>query len=805
LARRLLPFLILIPANCPAADYDAQKWPGDAPTALQGAPMRTWTLLVLLAVCLAFTACSGSGGGTPPPPPPPTLSTITVAPSGGAVGPYTAFKNDTLTFVATGHYSDNSTQVLSGVTWSTTASGVATIDTTGKATAAGFGSTTIGAALSGVNGTATLTVTPKLQSIAIAVSPHNLLTIAVHTTSQFQAIGTYDDGSTPNLTVLATWTATGTGVATISNTPGTNGLATGNAAGTATIAASYTQPGTTSTPSPAAVASNNLTLTVTNATLTSMAITPASPIGLGIGFQKSLTCTGTFSNSTTQDITDLVAWDTNHSEFATVSASSGVVTGTGLGSATITASPPGWSTGVSSQSVSVTVDTTSVFSVAIFPPAPQIAAATNIQLRALATLTDGSTLYVTTVRGINWTSQNLATATIAAANGYLVSQGMGTSSITVDLGTHSATTSATVKLTVTGATISSVAVSPGTATIAPTTTQRFVATGTFSDTTTQDITDTSLWTSSTPAATITQTGLATAGPSQGSAQITAGFPTASPTKTGSAALTVSGASLSSISVTPANTFIPPAGIVQYTATGQFSNSTTQVLNNVTWSSDLGTVASIDPVNGLATGNGGGTANIKATLGSVSGTTTLLVTSSPLASIAIAPADPTIAQLTGVNLTATGTFQDGTTRDITSSVHWAASSTGNVATVGNSGNTQGVVLSTAVSTNTPVTITAALNGVSGSTTVTVTTATLSSIAISPTTPSISVGQTQQLRATGTFSDGSTQDLTLFAAWSSDTATVAVVDSSGLVTAAGAGSANITAAMNGQSNHITITVH
>jgi uncharacterized protein YjdB len=128
-------------------------------------------------------------------------------------------------------------------------------------------------------------------------------------------------------------------------------------------------------------------------------------------------------------------------------------------------------------------------------------------------------------------------------------------------------------------------------------------------------------------------------------------------------------------------------------------------------------------------------------------------------------------------------------------------------VGNSGNTQGVVLSGPVASITPVTITAALNGVSGSTTLNVTPATLSAngIAISPATPSISLGQTQQMRATGSFSDGSMQDLTLFVNWSSDNATVAVVDTSGFVTAAGTGTANITAALNGQSNHVTITVH
>jgi uncharacterized protein YjdB len=770
--------------------------------------MRSSVLPFLIAVCLAFTACSSSGGGTPPPPPPPTLTSISVAPSTGAAGPYTAFKGDTLTFVATGHYSDGSTKALSGVTWTSSATGVATIDSTGKATAVAPSATptTITAASGGINGTTTLTVVPKLQSIAIAAT--TAPTIALNTTAQFQAIGTYDDASVLNLTTLATWAAadaSGTGVATISNTPGTNGLATGKNAGGATISATYTQAGTTSSPSPAPVASNNLPLTVTSATLQSIAITPASPIALGIGFQKLLTCTGTFSDSTKQDITNLVAWGSNRSDLATVSASSGVVTGTGIGSATITATPPAWANGVSQTSVVVNVDTTSVASMAIVPAAPTIAQATHIQLRALATLTDGSTLYVTTVRGINWVSQSPAVALIAGTNGYVSSVGAGTSTITVDFGTP--LPGASTLLTVSNATIQSVAVTPGTASIATGTSQRFGATGTFSDGSIQDITDASAWASDKPAVASMGTvgsanqSLATAA-TAGTANISAGFPAASPTATGSAALTVTGANLTSITVTPANTFIPPAGIVQYTATGKFSDSSTQVLNSVTWSSDMGTVASIDS-NGVATGNGGGTTNITATLGAVSGSTSLLVTSSPLSSITVSPANATIAQQTGLVLTASGTFQDGTTRDLTGSVRWT-SSDGNTATVGNSGNTQGVLLSNAVATNTNVTVTASLNGVSGSTTVTVTNATLSSIAITPSTPTITLGQTQQLKATGSFSDGSMQDLTLFANWTSSNTTVAVVDASGLVTSAGKGNANITATMNGQSNHITITV-
>ena len=49
-------------------------------------------------------------------------------------------------------------------------------------------------------------------------------------------------------------------------------------------------------------------------------------------------------------------------------------------------------------------------------------------------------------------------------------------------------------------------------------------------------------------------------------------------------------------------------------------------------------------------------------------------------------------------------------------------------------------------------------------VTVTAATLSSIAISPTLPKVAKGLTLQFKATGTFSDGSTQDVSAISSWS-----------------------------------------
>src|SRR5262245_49587448 len=83
--------------------------------------------------------------------------------------------------------------------------------------------------------------------------------------------------------------------------------------------------------------------------------------------------------------------------------------------------------------------------------------------------------------------------------------------------------------------------------------------------------------------------------------------------------------LQSIAVTPANPSIAKGLTQQFTATGTFSDSSTQNLTNqVTWASATTTVATINST-GLATAVNTGTSSISATLGSVSGSTTPTVT------------------------------------------------------------------------------------------------------------------------------------------------------------------------------------
>ena len=82
--------------------------------------------------------------------------------------------------------------------------------------------------------------------------------------------------------------------------------------------------------------------------------------------------------------------------------------------------------------------------------------------------------------------------------------------------------------------------------------------------------------------------------------------------------------------------------------------------------------------------------------------------------------------------------------------------------------------------------------------------LLSLAVTPASPSIVSGSTQQFQAIGTYSDNSAADLTSQVSWSSGTPSVATIASGGLATGSAVGSSLITATVNGISGTATLTV-
>ena len=170
----------------------------------------------------------------------------------------------------------------------------------------------------------------------------------------------------------------------------------------------------------------------------------------------------------------------------------------------------------------------------------------------------------------------------------------------------------------------------------------------------------------------------------------------------------------------------------------------------------------------------------------------------LVSIAVTPASPSIAKGGTQQFTATGTYSDGSTQNLTNSVTWSSSNT-SVATISGTG------LATGVGTGTS-TIQAASGSITGATTLNVTAAVmLSSITVTPANPSIRKGTTQQFTATGNYSDGSRRNLTNLVTWRSSNTSVATISSTGLATAVGVGTSIIQATSGTVTGSTALTVH
>jgi hypothetical protein len=346
--------------------------------------------------------------------------------------------------------------------------------------------------------------------------------------------------------------------------------------------------------------------------------------------------------------------------------------------------------------------------------------------------------------------------------------------------------------------LQSIAITPGSATIAQATTQAFIATGSYSDGSTKDLTATAQWSCLLPnLATVSSSsptqGLAT-GISAGTVVISASLGNVS----NSAQLTVTGATVSSLAITPASATIGFENQQQYKAIATFSDTSTQdVTNLANW-----TIAPSGPFisaySGLAIGSSVGTSfDVNASFGGQSTSTltippTLNVDLSNLVSVAILPANPTIANNTPSTLSAIGTFSDGSTRDVTSIATWVSSDD---TVASNFGVLPNVFSAATTSAPATATITASFGTLStqtASTTLSVSDATLQSIAVSPSNASIAPGTKLTYSAIGTFSDGSTQDLTSIVRWSVLGGSGAASVSKGVVKGTTAGSITVTAA-------------
>jgi len=337
--------------------------------------------------------------------------------------------------------------------------------------------------------------------------------------------------------------------------------------------------------------------------------------------------------------------------------------------------------------------------------------------------------------------------------------------------------------------LTSISLTPSGSTIAAGTPQQFKATGSYSDGSSKDLTNNVTWASSAPSvASISSSGMLSP---FAAGQVTVNATLKSVTGSTSVRITDN---LVSIEVTGNEVNVNVGSTVQLTAMGTFQDKKpAKVLSGVTWISSAPAIATVSNT-GLVTGLAAGSVTIKATLSGIQGSLGLGIDGLILESISIGPSSPAVNVGSQQQLVATGHYNNGSTRNISSSVAWKSSDT-TKATISNTGVASGVYHGL-------TTVTATLGSVSNSAQLTVN-AVLNTISITPIGPAVLTGAHQQFSAEGFFNDGSTSDVTASAAWTSSSASIATV-AAGKASTFTEGAVNITATQGGVSATTSLDV-
>lgn len=675
------------------------------------------------------------------------VGSVTVTPA-----TQTIIATGTTTLTATVKDINGTTVTDRAVAWSSSNTSIANVSSSGVVTGVAPGTATITATSEGKSGTSTITVLPvPVGSVTLSPTAPN---VVIGTTQTLTAT-VKDQNGTVVTDRIVNWSSSATSIATVSQA----GVVTAVALGTATITA--TSEGKSGTSA----------VTVVPVPVASVVVSPSTN-PLQVGQTVQLTTTIKDQNGTT--VTNrAVTWASSDNTIATVNAT-GKVTAVAPGTATITATSEG-----KSGTATVTVTPVPVGTVAITPSSPSVVIGTTQQLTATVKDQNGTTV---TDRVVTWSSSATAVATVSST-GVVTAVALGTATITAT----SEGKSGTASVTVTPVPVGSITLNPPSASIATKQTATFTAT--VKDVNGTVVTDRPLtWASDNIlVATVTQAGVVTA-LIPGSANISA----SAEGKSGTAVVTVALLPVASVTVSPSPASVVVGGTQQLTATTKDALGGTLTGRTVTWSSGTPGVATVSS-SGLVTGVAAGTTVITATSEGQSGTSTVTVTTAPVATVTLSPPSATIAP--NATTTFTATLKDASNNTLTGrTVTWQSSNTA-VATVSATGVVTGVTEGTS-------TITATSEGKSGTATVTVQGGPVSTVTVSPTAPSIIIAGTQQL--TATLKDAAGNVLNRAVTWSSNKTNIATVSSSGLVTGVAAGNATITATSEGKNGTATVTV-
>ncbi len=353
------------------------------------------------------------------------------------------------------------------VSWASSQSLVAT-NTGPSLNALAVGNSLITANFDALNASANLNVkSATLSSIQInQLNP----TIPLNGSMAFKATGFYNDGSSTDITSLASWSSANLSVASINTS---TGVASAASAGTTLVTIDY------------GGQSHQRILTVTNFSVDSIAITPLNPSGI-IGLGTQLYATAFLSNGSTQDVSASVEWSSATPTVATVNTQ-GRVNSLSAGTTVISAQ-----LGALSTQATFSVSSLIISSLAISSLGTTLSVGFQQTAKAIATLSNGSTLDVS--EDVLWSSLNASVLSVQNANpkGRVLALSAGTTSVRAQLASLQATQSVTVTI----ATLSSINLTPSSTFLWQGEIKPLKAIGVFSDASTLDITSQVTWSSS---------------------------------------------------------------------------------------------------------------------------------------------------------------------------------------------------------------------------------------------------------------------------------------------------------------------
>ncbi|MBY5981558.1 Ig-like domain-containing protein [Ferrimonas balearica] len=656
-------------------------------------------------------------------------------------------------------YSDHtSAEISEAVQWLVVDSAIASVNTRGELTAQRVGTTTVTAALGEVtsNPVAVTVTDAVIRSIQLTPSP---VILAKGQQQPMTAMAIFSDNSSADITATVSWTVTDMGIIGLSS----SGLLRALEKGSTTLSASQN-----------GVVSNVVTVTVSDAVVTEIQVTPAS-LAIAKGNSRQMTALATYSDNSVADVSAVVTWASSRTEVATVTTS-GLLRGMGVGDSEVTATL----SGITSNSAEVTVHAAVVTAIQVTPASLTLAKGQRQSLTAMATYSDNHTQEVTDL--VAWHSDDRDIATVSTA-GELVAVDVGNTEVSAWL---DGVQSNGVSVEVTAAVVTALQVTPSPLSLAKGRQQPLVATARYSDNTTADVTSSATWISAdTARVTVTAAGLLSA-VNLGDTTVTANL---SGVTSNRVAVTVTAAVITAIQVTPSPVQLAKGNRADLTAMASYSDGTSaDVTDSVAWrSADTAvvTVADTGQLTAVAAGNTTVTAR---QAGVTSNVVQVEVGAATITAIQVTPAAVTLAKGSGTGLTATATYSDGTTADVTKEVDWTSQHSA-VATITASGQLQGV-------TQGSTRITASKDGISSnSVTVDVTAATITTIRVTPVSLTLAKGTTESMVAIATYSDGSSVDISSSASWLSTDTGVATISNAGLLSAVAKGTGAVTAAKDG----------